>query len=165
MDITLVSASIANVPEMCEVGRRAFANDGLQNAIFPPHLQDQAARIEVDKFLKERMIKRLESPSWQYILATIVSSEGHVQIVGYAGWVVPVQPGVNESDQDQAENLATGLENKQESHPEDTESYPKGMDVVAYKHALGLIEGAQKETLGDPEQRRVWCKFPSFTGN
>ena len=162
MNIQLMPASIASVREMCDCGRRAFADDGLQNAVFPPHLQDPADKNDMNEYLEQRMRKRLQSPNWQYVLATAVSSEGHAQLVGYAGWVVPVQE--NESEQEQANNL-TGFDAEQRSHAGDAEVYPRSMDIVAFKHAVDVIEKAKKEILGEAEQHRVWCKLqlPTLT--
>ncbi|KAF2464817.1 acyl-CoA N-acyltransferase [Lindgomyces ingoldianus] len=165
MDIKLVPATVTSVNEMCECGRRAFANDGLDNAVFPPRLRNPTNEEEIYKFRMERIGKRVQSPNWHYVLATTVPVDGHAQIVGYAGWVAPALG--NESKHKQGNDLAKDQVEEQ-SQVAEAENFPNGMDIDAFNFAMETVEKAKKETLGEDEQK-VWYLMslavdPEFAG-
>lgn len=156
MDIQLIPATVASVPEMVDCGRRAFENDALEHAIFPNRSEVLLESKEVLEYRMNRIRKRLQSPDWHYVLATIDSTEAPVKVVGYAGWMAP-PPQENIIEQKQVESA---VESQIQQHPFaiDDEYSPKGMDMDAFKHAIEVIEKAKKEILGK-EEHRVWCKF------
>lgn len=155
MDIQYIPATVAFARDMCDCGRRAFENDGLDQALFPRHLRDPANDDGIYEFRVERIRKRLQNPGWRYVLATTDSGDGHVQVVGFAGWLVPLRG--NDPGHEQDGNLA-GNQVKQEANAEDAENFPQGMDVDAYRHAMEIVEHAKKEILGGGENK-VWCKL------
>jgi hypothetical protein len=146
MDIRLVSATVASVPGIVDCGRRAFDDDALEHAICPNRSEALLGSKEVLEYRMNRIRKRLQSPDWHYVLATIDSTEAPAIIIGYAGWMAPLPQG-NITEQKQVESP---VENQIQS--------PKGMDVDAFNHANDVIEKAKKEILGK-EEHRVWCKF------
>jgi hypothetical protein len=139
MDIQLIPATVASVPEMSDCGCRAFENDELENAVFP----NQPGALQGRKEYRIHSIrKRLQSPGWHYVLATIDSSEGPAKVVGYAGWKAPTPQG-NDAEQ---------------NHAVEDDYYPEGIDMDVFKHANEVIEQAKKEVLGN-EEHRVWSEF------
>ena len=159
MDIQLIPATVASVPEMVDCGRRAFENDALEQAIFP-NPKDLLESKEFHEFRMDRIRKRLRSPDWHYVLATIDSTEAPAKIVGFAGWMPPTS-GENITEQKQVES-AVESQTQQRPLARDDEYSPKGMDMDAFKYANEVIEKAKKEILGE-EEHRVWCKFGIYS--
>lgn len=156
MDIKLIPATLASLPDMLDCGRRAFDNDALEHAIFPDRSEVLLGSKEVLDFRMNRVRKRLQSPDWHYVLATIDSIEAPTKVVGYAGWMAPpLQDNITE--QKQVENSVES-QTQQPSFAIDDEYIPKGMDMDAFKHGTEIIEKAKKEILGE-EEHRMWCKF------
>lgn len=142
MDIQFIPATVDSVRGIFECGRRAFENDGLYQALYPPHLQVPANAEGILEFSLGRLRKRLEAPGWDYVLAITSPLEGDAKVVGFAGWLAPVE-----------EN-----ESKQETNVLDADILPKGIDVEAYKHAVAAVSKAQSEIMGGGK-RKVWCKL------
>lgn len=151
MDIQYIPATVASVPEIVACGGRAFENDALEHAIFPDRSEAMLGSKEMLEYRMDRIRKRLQSPNWHYVLATIDSAEAPAKIVGFAGWMAP-PPQENITEQKQVESAVESPIAIQE------ENTPKGMDMVAFKHASEVIVKAKKDILGK-EEDRVWCKF------
>ena len=156
MDIQLIPPTVTSVPEMVDCGRRAFENDALEHAIFPNRSEDLLGSKEFLEFRMNRIRKRLLSPDWHYVLATIDSPEAPAKVVGYSGWMAP-SPQENITEQKQVDSA---VESQIPQHPFaiDNEYSPEGMDMDAFKHANEVIEKTKKEILGK-EEHRIWCKF------
>jgi hypothetical protein len=160
MDIELIPATVAYVPDMIDPGRRAFENDALDHAIFPDRSEALLGSKESLEFRMNRIRKRLQSPEWRYVLATIDSIGGPAKIVGYAGWMVP-QPQGNDTEQQHVENaVESQIEQQPVAADDDT---PVGLDMDAFKYGTEIVEKAKKEILGE-EEHRVWCKSPLSHG-
>ena len=156
MGIQLIPATVASVLEIVDCGRRAFENDALEHATFPNRSEVTLRSKEFLEYRMNRIRKRLQSPDWHYMLATIDSTEAPAKVVGYAGWMAPpLQENITEQKQ-----VESAIESQIQQHPFaiDNEYIPKGMDMDAFKHANKVIEKAKKEILGE-EEHRVWCKF------
>ena len=154
MDIQLIPGTVASVPEMLDCGHRAFENDALEHAVFPN--RSEVLLLESKEFRMSRLRKRLQSPDWHYVLATIDSTEAPAKVVGYAGWMAP-PPQQNITEQKQVES-AVESQIQQQPFAVDDEYSAKGMDMDALKHVNEVLEKAKKEILGK-EEHRVWCKF------
>lgn len=155
MNIQYIPGTVAFARDMCDCGNRAFANDALDQALFPRHLRDPGNDDVIYEFRMERIKKRLQNPDWRYILATTDFGDGHAQVVGYAGWTAPLQG--NEPGPQQDDNLAK-KQVEQEANTEDAESFPQGMDVDAYRYGMEIIGNTKKEVLG-ADENKVWCKL------
>jgi len=153
MDIQLIPATVASVPEMIDCGRRAFENDALEHAIFPNRSEALLDSKESKEYRMNRIRKRLQSPDWHYVLATIDSTEAPVKVVGYAGWMAP-PPQENDTEQKRWDGAVQSQTEHQPFAIED-EYCPEGMDMDAFKHGNEVIEKAKKEILGK-EEHRVW---------
>jgi hypothetical protein len=156
MDIQLIPATVASLPEMVDCGRRAFENDVLEHAVFPNRSEVLLGSKELVEFRMNRIRKRLQSPDWHYVLATIDSPEAPAKVVGYSGWMAPPSQ-ENIIKQKQVES-AVESQIQQQPFAVDVESSPEGIDMDAFKHANEVIEKTKKEILGK-EEHRIWCKF------
>lgn len=138
---------------MVACGRRAFENDALEHAIFPDRSEIMLESKELLEYRMSRIRKRLQSPDWHYVLATIVSAEARGKVVGFAGWMAP-PPQENITEQKQVES-AVESQTQQPSSAIDDEDKPDFIDMDAFKHANEVIDKAKKEILGN-EEHRVW---------
>ncbi|OAA65555.1 Acyl-CoA N-acyltransferase [Niveomyces insectorum RCEF 264] len=144
MDVRLIPGTVAAVPELVDCGRRAFANDALEHAIFPGRSPGLSESNELLEFRRQRIRKRLQSPGWHYVLATVDSPDSPAKIVGFAGWLAPPPPDASAADR-QMEQPSLAID----------EDLPDGVDRDAYKYAGEVVDKAKKELLGMEEQR-VW---------
>ena len=154
----MIPATVDSVPEMVQCGRRAFENDALEHAIFPNRSEALLDSKEFQEFRMNRIRKRLQSPDWHYVLATIGSTETSARIIGYAGWMAPPSQ-QNDTEQKQVESSVESQIEQQTSEIV-VESAPKGMDMDAFQHANEVVEKTKKEILGK-EEHKIWCKFIS----
>jgi len=139
---------------MVDCGRRAFDNDALEHAILPDRSAAVLDSNEMLEFRMNRIRKRLQSPDWRYVLATVDPAEGPAKIVGYAGWMAPpTQENITEQERKQKENVVQ--RQVQQQPPVKDEDTPKGLDMDTFKYINELIEKTKKEILGEDEQR-VW---------
>lgn len=155
MDIQLIPATVASVPEMVDCGLRAFENDALEHAIFPDRSEVTLRSKELLEYRMNRIRKRLQSPDWHYMLATIDSTDAPAKVVGFAGWMAP-PPQENVTEHKHVESAGESRTQQQPVAEDDIR--PKGMDMDALKHVSEIIEETKKDVLGE-EEHRVWCKF------
>jgi hypothetical protein len=153
MAIELIPATDAFILEMSDCGRRAFENDALDHAIFPPRAQDPAEYNDIYNFRLDRIRKRIQSSEWVYVLATSLI-EGQTKVLGYAGYMSPPQE--KDAEQGQVKKVAEN-EVEPQANAVDAKNVPESMDMEAYKYAMEILEKAKKEIVGG--DHRVWCKL------
>jgi hypothetical protein len=143
MSITITPANIDHVPQMCDCGRRAFENDGLQNALFPAGFADPDEPDAAHEAHLERMRKRIQMPGSRYVVAMQESVDGELRVLGFAAFFTPVDQG-DTAEPEEPEVLPSAQE------------FPKSMDVDVYKYATEVMEEAKKEILGE-NVKKIWC--------
>ena len=152
MTIQIIPASLEHIPQMCEVGYRAFTEDGLHNAFFPACLSDPENPNALVEAQLESMQKRIQRPETRYAVAIQDAVEGKPRVLGYVVFSIPPPNAVDEADKE-----------KPETAPEDPK-FPKSnhsihpiwlvhldkllqqtLDVEAYNYANEVMEKAKKD--------------------
>jgi hypothetical protein len=142
MSIQIIPASLEHVPQMCDVGHRAFAEDGLHNALFPAHLSNPENPNALVEAQIESMQKRIQRSDTRYAVAIQDAVEGKPRVLGYVAFLIP------SNAEDEADK------EKPETAPGDPK-FPKTLDVRAYKYATEVMERAKKEILKEQE-KNTW---------
>lgn len=155
---------------MYATGRRAFAKDGLQAALFPPKLHNPSDPDEEHRFRIKELGKRLISENAWTIFAVdedVKDEDGGVRVLGYASWFQPeissaaedkggVPPGEvkNEEDEGWVEDGDGNLRG-------DGVKFPKCMDGRPYRQLETMLKDSKRVVLGEPA-KPTWCTLVSF---
>jgi len=144
---------------MYSINRRAFVNDGLQEALFPSSLFDPSDPDEQHRFRIGMLKDRLAAPkAWSTAAVDddIKDEDGGVKMLGYAAWYEPEssaaengQPRQDEEEQGWVKDGEGGLRG-------DGEKFPRCMDVNVYQELDRMVDESKRMLLGEPA-RPAWC--------
>jgi hypothetical protein len=144
---------------MHATGKRAFASDGLQKAMFPQRLFDPADPSEQHRFRLESLKKRLATPTAWSIAAVdddVKDEDGSLKVLGYAAWYEPESLVVgNKQSQQEDQGWVEDGEGGQRG---DGVKHPKCMDFKVHQQVVKLLEESKRTVLGEPV-RPAWCMF------
>jgi hypothetical protein len=145
----------------CTIGRRAFANDGLQKALFPPRLLDPTNPEEQHRFRIESIKKRLITKGAWSIAAVdedVNDENGVIKVLGYAAWYEPETPAVWYNQPRQDEEDKGWVEDGEGGLRGDGVKHPRCMDFKVHQQIRRLLEESKLTVLGETV-RPAWCMF------
>ncbi|PGH36307.1 hypothetical protein GX50_00812 [[Emmonsia] crescens] len=156
---------------MYTTGTRAFVNDGLQEALFPPRLVDPSDPDEQHRVRIGALKKRLVAPNAWSIAAVdddVKDEDGGVKVQGYAAWYGPETPAVGDDQPRQDEEEQGWVEDGEGSLRGDGVKFPRCMDVKVYQRLKNIVNESKRMLLGEPA-RPVWylrslAVDPDFSG-
>ena len=146
---------------ICTTGRRAFVNDSLQGALYPPRLLDPTDPEEQYRFRIESIKKRLITKGAWSIVAVdedVKDDNGVMKVLGYAGWYEPDTPAVSPSQPQQDEEDKGWVEDGEGGLRGDGVKHPRCMDIKVHQQIGRLLEESKLMVLGEPV-RPAWCMF------
>jgi hypothetical protein len=149
---------------MYAVGRRAFANDILQMAVFPSRLFDPADPDERHRFRIAALKKRLATAGIWSIAAVdedITDEDGDMKVLGYAAWYEPQTPAAADNQPQQDEEGRRWVDCGEGGWRGDGVKYPRCMDMKVQQQLDNSLAESKLEVLGEPA-RPAWCMFTPF---
>ncbi|KAF2113237.1 acyl-CoA N-acyltransferase [Lophiotrema nucula] len=158
-------------PSMYTTGKRAFVNDGLQEALFPPRLFDPSDPDEQHRFRIEALKKRLVAPDAWSIVAVdddVKDEDGGVKVLGYSAWYEPKTPAAGDDQPRQDEEEQGWVDDDERSSEDDGVKLPRCMDVKLYQRLKSMLDESKRMLLGEPARPAWYLRSlavdPDFSG-
>jgi ribosomal protein S18 acetylase RimI-like enzyme len=160
--IRIQDASFA-VP-MYSMSRRAFANNGLHEALFPPRLHDPTNPDERHQFGIDALRKRLVTKgAWSIAAVDDAISDDHgvVKVLGYASWYEPKIPAVGLNDAQPDTEDDGWVDDGEGGLRGDGVKKPRSLDFEVHQQLQSMLNDSKVTVLGEPA-RPAWCMFHSL---